>query len=506
MKTPTLLFFLCSLILTKGAAQVFPHLSWQRFYDNEGDDIPEALVRTSDGHLVLGGNSLLTGDDKQPCPNAWLVKVDTAGKLIWQQEIGLSGCEELRDLAATEDGGVIFTGVTGSLINRREKGDERYWGDYFIGKLDSAGAVEWLESYGGSQLDQANAIIQGVYREYLIVGSSHSDDGDVPENHGMSDLWVLKIDTRGYPRLSQVIGGNRSDWGTGISLCQNGDYLIAGFTNSPMSRAATASIYGSGLLLRMTQAGVVTWKREITSPHGGYFEAVTELPDGRILLAGHRQTEAGDNDFWWMLLNDRGKLIREFVPAGENDEYLTSLSLCPSGQAVLLGGYARSLGSQDYFEKGGEDFWVMKVNAKGELEWRNTYGGPGDERCRDVLAYRPGLYFAVGEKYNEFTRPDGHDKDFWLLRIEEVSEDSIEAGIFVRADDYRINRQTPTRFRARYRYGDRFLWDFGDGTTSREEQPLKTYDLPGVYEVRLTVFVNDQCYQTVTLPQKLEVW
>jgi len=87
-----------------------------------------------------------------------------------------------------------------------------------------------------------------------------------------------------------------------------------------------------------------------------------------------------------------------------------------------------------------------------------------------------------------------------------VSEDSIEAGIFVRADDYRINRQTPTRFRARYRYGDRFLWDFGDGTTSREEQPLKTYDLPGVYEVRLTVFVNDQCYQTVTLPQKLEVW
>ncbi|MCB0841494.1 MAG: PKD domain-containing protein, partial [Bacteroidetes bacterium] len=88
----------------------------------------------------------------------------------------------------------------------------------------------------------------------------------------------------------------------------------------------------------------------------------------------------------------------------------------------------------------------------------------------------------------------------------ELPSDSIQAGIFVRGDDNKITRQQPTRFRARYKYGERFLWDFGDGTTSTEEQPLKTYDISGMYDVKLTVFVNENCQETIILNPPLEVW
>ena len=36
-------------------------------------------------------------------------------------------------------------------------------------------------------------------------------------------------------------------------------------------------------------------------------------------------------------------------------------------------------------------------------------------------------------------------------------------------------------------YGESYLWEFDDGTTSTEFEPTITYDEPGYYQVKLTV-------------------
>ncbi|MEL6135058.1 MAG: PKD domain-containing protein, partial [Bacteroidota bacterium] len=187
------------------------------------------------------------------------------------------------------------------------------------------------------------------------------------------------------------------------------------------------------------------------------------------------------------------------------NEYLTSLALCQNG-GFIFGGYSTPRGKIGTLNKGEDDFWMIRTDARGRTVWQNTYGGPNNERCSDLIEYRKGVYFAIGQKLNDFSEDKEGDEDFWMVKIEELPADSIEADIFIRAKNYKIDRLVPTRFRAKYKYGDRFLWDFGDGTTSTEEQPLKAYQLSGVYEVKLTVFVNETCEQTVTLPKKIEVW
>ena len=501
----TLSFFLILLLGGTISAQVFPHLVFQKFYDNLGDDIPQQIIKSQDGNLFIGGNTLL-GEEGNQCSNIWIIKVDTLGELIWEQEVVISGCEELRDLVATEDGGMIFSGVTNSLISHEEKGDEAFWGDYLIGKMNAEGTLEWLESYGGSNLDQANGLAAGIYREYMIIGSSHSKDGDVGENYGMSDLWALKVDTKGQRRFSKVIGGPKNEWGNDVSLCQNGDYLIAGFSNSQPAETASSSMYGNGLLVRMTQSGTMVWQKTFPCPNGGYFTGVRETQTGEIVVIGNYHDGKHGHDFWWLLLDSRGNPLAEQVLEDPNDAYLTCMDLCQDGGA-LFAGYSLDNGSQGTMAKGGDDFWLVRTDAKGNLVWRQTYGGPDHERGAAILSYRPGVIYAVGNKINKFTRPEREpDQDFWLLKIEEYPTDSIQAGIFVRAKDYRINREVPTRFRALYQYGERFFWDFGDGTTSTEEQPLKSYKLSGMYHVRLTVYANENCEETVELSQMLEVW
>ncbi|MEZ4828940.1 MAG: PKD domain-containing protein [Bacteroidia bacterium] len=500
-----LVLFLLTLT-TPSYGQLFPHLVFQRFYDNIGDDYPRKLLRAPDGTILIGGNTILLDSLSGDCSNIWIINVDTTGEMLWEQEITMSGCEELRDMALSDDGGIVFTGVTNSLIPHKEKGDEDYWGDYFIGKIDSTGEVEWLQSYGGSDLDQAYSIVKGLYREYMVAGGSHSRDGDVGRNYGMSDIWTLKIDTKGQPRYSKVIGKTQNEWANAVALCQDGDYLIAGYSNSPDETGRTAGLYGNGYLLRMGQSGAVVWEKLFPCPPQGYFRSVKETAGGKIAVAGTRTTPATGQDFWYLYLDENGTPISETVLKGPENEVLEALSVC-TDQGLILGGYSTFRTGKGPYVKGGEDFWLVRTDSTGKVIWRNTYGGSFDEKCRDVIEYRPGVYFAVGEKQNMFTRNyPGEDHDFWFIRIDEYPADSINAAIYVRAENNRIDRLAPTRFRARYRYGDRFLWDFGDGTTSTEENPLKTYDISGLYEVKLTVYANENCRQTVVMDKYLEVW
>ncbi|MCB0856081.1 MAG: PKD domain-containing protein [Bacteroidetes bacterium] len=495
-------------IFSAGKAQLFPQLVFQKFYDNLGDDMARRLVKSTDGHLIIGGNTVMYDSTGTGCSNIWVIKVDTSGFVIWEREIIMDGCEELRDMIPTKDNGLMFTGVTTSLIPHDERGDANYWGDYFIGKVDEFGNVEWLESYGGSNLDHANGIVEGIYREYMIVGGSHSADNDVGRNYGMSDVWSLKLDSRGKPRSSKVLGTQESEWANAVAVCKNGDYLIAGYSNSSPLESSRLSPFGNGLLIRMNRSGAVLWEKKFPCPRGGYFMTTKEREDGKLMVAGVYESKHTGKDFWWLSLDSEGNRLKEVILNGYDDEYISRVEIC-SDQGSLFSGYSIPKGRMSEYSKGGEDFWMIRTSSYGEIVWKKTYGGPDDERCADALEYSPGVYYAVGEKFNRFSSDPNrrkNDKDFWLLKINELPSDSIQAGIFVRGDDNKITRQQPTRFRARYKYGERFLWDFVDGTTSTEEQPLKTYDISGMYDVKLTVFVNENCQETIILNPPLEVW
>ncbi|WNJ21125.1 PKD domain-containing protein [Pontibacter sp. G13] len=486
-------------------AQIFPHLMSQRFIDNAGEDEAKRLLIAPDGNLLMGGITIAPDSLDNHCGNIWIVKADTTGDVIWDQEINMQGCEEIRDMVATEDGGVIFTGVTTTMMDHEEKGNRWFWGDFFVGKLDHTGAIDWLKSYGGSDLDQANGIAKGHYGDFMVVGGTHSRDGHVSNNHGMSDIWIQRIDPDGESQFDLVVGGSKHDWANSISVCQNGDFLIAGYTNSGDFTDQKAGLYGNGCIMRITQSGYIVWKRTYACPKGGYFTDVSEDKDGTIMVVGTYQSETDlTADFWWMKLNSRGVMIQQKVYSGPENEYLVSHARCENG--YIMAGYSTAVSGTGFYSKGGDDFWLTRTDEQGNILWRKTYGGRHYERCADVVEYRPGVYYALGDKENRFTRSENHDKDFWLLKIQEFPEDSMSAGIFVRAKNYRVNRDTPTRFRAECDYCERFLWDFGDGTTSTERDPLKTYKLSGAYEVRLTIFVNEHCRETVTLQKELEVW
>ena len=97
-------------------------------------------------------------------------------------------------------------------------------------QAQTAPAILWQKSLGGSGGDEANSIQQTADGGYIVAGSSISTDGDVTRNHGSYDFWVVKLNSHGDTVWQKSMGGTGLDAAKSISQTADGGYIVAGLT------------------------------------------------------------------------------------------------------------------------------------------------------------------------------------------------------------------------------------------------------------------------------------
>ncbi|MEP5104069.1 MAG: DUF4493 domain-containing protein, partial [Ekhidna sp.] len=96
----------------------------------------------------------------------------------------------------------------------------------------SAPIPTFQKTFGGSQIDQANSIVQTQDGGFIIAGETISTDGDVSENLGLNDFWVVKTDANGGLEWERSAGGTGSDFATQVTQSFDGSYGVIGTSNS----------------------------------------------------------------------------------------------------------------------------------------------------------------------------------------------------------------------------------------------------------------------------------
>src|SRR5207247_1541524 len=149
--------------------------------------------------------------------DAWIVKLDVSGNLLWEKSLGGSGDDYAYSIQQTNDDGFIVAGSSPS--NDGDVSGNHGHTDFWIVKLDEDGNLLWQKSFGGSDYDQAKSIQQTVDGGYVVAGYSYSTDGDVSINHGANDYWIVKLDTIGNLVWQKSLGGSNYDQGNSIQQC-----------------------------------------------------------------------------------------------------------------------------------------------------------------------------------------------------------------------------------------------------------------------------------------------
>jgi hypothetical protein len=181
-------------------------------YSNE---IGKSIVQLTDSSYVMVGYTSSTGVGGY---DVFLVKADKNGALLWQKTIGGNDWDFAYSLQATTDGGFIIAGTTYSFGHGNADG--------YIIKTDANGNTTWTKTYGGLKDDEFKSVIQTADGNYALTGYSKS------YNDSLGDVWVFKIDLNGDSLLRKFYGGNKEDFGNEIIEHPNGNFYIAGATES----------------------------------------------------------------------------------------------------------------------------------------------------------------------------------------------------------------------------------------------------------------------------------
>lgn len=131
------------------------------------------------------------------------------------------------------------------------------------------------------------------------------------------------------------------------------------------------------------------------------------LPDGRILLLGAASSSATGRDLWLAEISRDGAITWERRLGGLGEETGNALVVLEDGGALVVG-VTGSYGS------GGDDLWVLRIGADGDVLWQKAYGGPGEDRGLDGAITSDGGFVVAGHT-DSFGMGGG---DAWLLRLD----------------------------------------------------------------------------------------
>jgi len=140
-----------------------------------------------------------------------------------------------------------------------------------------------------------------------------------------------------------------------------------------------------------------------------YAYSVQQTSDGGYVVAGATYSfGAGGNDSWIMKLDANGVVAWQKAYGGTGVEYPNYVLQTQDG-GYIVSGYTSSFGTV------GLDSWIMKIDKNGGVEWQKAYGGTGRDYTSPVQQTLDGGYIVVGWTYSF----GNGGVDLWLFKLDE---------------------------------------------------------------------------------------
>jgi hypothetical protein len=228
------------------------NIEWQRTIGGEDDDRFVVVRQTADEGFLIAGNSRSnigfekTENSRGNSWDIWILKLSQLGAIEWQKTIGSDFTDLLNDMLITPENDILLGGVSGEGISGDKTVESNGLSDFWILKLNSIGDIVWQKSIGGADQESLYTLSQTTAGNYLLGGTSRSSiSGDKTSNsRGLSDYWAVLIDTEGNIVGQKTIGGSENEAGTNVIETLDGGYFVAGSTSSGISGEKTEASRG----------------------------------------------------------------------------------------------------------------------------------------------------------------------------------------------------------------------------------------------------------------------
>lgn len=289
---------------------------------------------------------------------------------------------------------------------------------------------QWAHTYGGNHYDSPNQILQTSDGGYVMVGRTESDDQDVLFNYGNRDVWVVKLNVNGSIEWEKSYGGTAFDSGLGIAQANDGGYFIGGYSNSnDFNVSGRHGTSYDAWVLKISNTGALEWQKMYGGQGEDRVTGIAKSPDGGCVVTGHTYSFDGDitlnhgaTDCFVVKFTATGDIAWKKELGGSFFDHGYAITAVREGGYLVVGDVASSDANVPGF-KGGPDFFIVKINENGDIEWQKAMGGTDYDIANAVVQTSDGGFAIAGSS----SSPDGdvtnwhtsslYYDDFWVVRI-----------------------------------------------------------------------------------------
>jgi hypothetical protein len=403
-----------------------PTVQWQKSVGGTGNDYAESIQQTNDGGYIVVGISYSNDGDvsgNQGASDCWVVKLNAFGIIEWEKSMGGSGDDNARLIQQTNDGGYIFIGPSDS--NDGDVSGNHGNLDYWAVKLTSTGVIEWQKSLGGTGYEYAQYIQQTSDGGYIAAGSSFSNDGDVSGNHGGFDCWVVKLNDEGTIVWQKSLGGLSNDEAESIQQTNDGGFILAGHSDSNDGDVSGNHGGPDYWVVKLSSIGTIEWQKSLGGSGSDQAKSVQQTNDGGYIVAGYTSSNDGDVsvnygylDFWVVKLNSLGTIEWQKTLGGSDFDLAQSIQQTNDGEYIVAG-YSYSNDVDVQSSQGNQDFWVVKLSSIGTIEWEKSLGGSGLENASSIQQTNEGGFIVAGSSNSNDGDVSGNqgNSDYWVVQL-----------------------------------------------------------------------------------------
>jgi Secretion system C-terminal sorting domain len=299
--------------------------------------------------------------------------VPSKAQIVWQHCYGGTADDLLEKGIRTLDGGYIFTGYTRS--NNGDADSNHGVSNVWVVKIAASGAVQWENCYGGSMNEVGYDILQNPDSSYVIVGSCSSTNGDVSGLHGETDIWFIRLSPTGSLLNQKCIGGSYDEEGNSILKTADGGYIIAG-TCDPTNLAYTIGDLNAVhvWLVKLSATDSIEWAKVYGGSHQDVVRNIIPTLDGGYIFCGNSYSNEGD-------------------VTGHHGDSTTP------------------------------DIWVVKLSDTGAIQWEKSLGGSYKDRAGQILQNADSSYIIACSTqswdgdvtYNPYAGPT--NESGWIIKL-----------------------------------------------------------------------------------------
>jgi len=343
----------------------------------------------------------------------------TAPTIEWQNCLGGNDADVAFSISQTTDGGFIVAGQSDSNdgdVSGHHGTPGDYSFDYWVVKLDTSGGIQWQKCLGGSDNDVARSISQTTDGGFIVAGDSYSNDGDVSGHHGSTinfDYWVVKLDSMGGIQWQKSLGGSDDDVAWSISHTTDGGFIVAGQSGS--NDGDVSGHHGSTTnfdywVVKLDSMGGIQWQKCLGGSNGDVAFSISQANDSGFIVAGDSYSNDGDVsghhgsttnfDYWVVKLDSMGGIQWQKCLGGSGNDYARSISPNSDG-GFIVAGYSSSHDGDVSGHHGtpgdySVDYWVVKLNSSGGIQWQKCLGGSVNDHACSISPSTDGGFIVAG--------------------------------------------------------------------------------------------------------------